>query len=414
PYPSSFPSHLRPRPGTAGRPSSSSSNSATSFYPNPNLPTTTTKQFYPPPPPHYPRAYYDGSSSPPGVPPSSAAEASPFYFAPPENKSSSSSSNSASPPAQANPRKRAFAGPDGPMHSYDELAAYSAGHQHPSHHHPSHTSNHPHQQHLDYDYGSESRPVSRRLSVMELCNEGSGAGEFVDGFLVNGERAPAVSTLGLVGGTAAMGIFDQDGRRPSPIGSVHGSVSARSERGSPPSRRVTPLPPSAHPHPHLNGGAPNGNGNGYPPPPRPHSTTFSVSSATPTHSPPLGSHHPQYATHPHQQQFGYPQQQQYSLLMSSLHPHQQHPYSPSLPTPHSATSYYTDSASSPRSASAFSPRVGGGGPMAHQQAHAFQALQAQQEGYGQGGGHAGYGGSNAGYTSHETLHGGGHGAGYVS
>ncbi|KAG6834385.1 hypothetical protein H0H93_009978, partial [Arthromyces matolae] len=67
-YPSSFPAHLRPRPGTANRPSSSSSNSATSFYPNPpmNAPTTTsTKSFYPTPPAlHYPRAYqtFDGPS----------------------------------------------------------------------------------------------------------------------------------------------------------------------------------------------------------------------------------------------------------------------------------------------------------------------------------------------------------------
>ncbi|KAG5353412.1 hypothetical protein C0989_007197, partial [Termitomyces sp. Mn162] len=273
---------------------------------------------------------------------------SPFYFAPPEQRSPS------------NPRKRALAGPDGP---YDELAPY------------------PQQ---DYDYGSESRPQSRRLSVMELCNNG----ELIDGFLASGERPAAFANA-----------------------SSPASASARSDEGrpgriSPPSRRVTP------------------NANAYPPP-RPHSTAFSVSSTSsadaspyPAHGhfaypPPHSSHaqhqpppHAQHSSHvqhqppPHAQHSSHAQHQPPPHAQHSAHaqhqppPHAQHPpYAPlhlvsamssmhyTSPAPTSASSYYP--ATSPRSASspssAFSPRSPGT-HMAHQQAQAYHALQVQQQG----------------------------------
>ncbi|KAG6916686.1 hypothetical protein DXG01_005811 [Tephrocybe rancida] len=446
-YGSSFPAHLRPRPGTANRPSSSSSNSATSFYPNPNLPTsalsstTTSKSFYPTPPAlQYPRGYgsngYDGpsdGSSPTGGAPPASSEASPFYFAPP---APADQRPAPSPPSStsSNPRKRAFAGPDGPVHSYNELSAYSTPH-HPQHPHNSQHPAHAHQ-HLDYDYGSESRPQSRRLSVMELCNDGTS--EFVDGFLVNGERptTATASALGLVGSTAALGLFDRPQERPpqqqqraSPVGSGSGRSEGGGNGGgrmSPPSRRVTPHI-NGNGAPTANGVATNGNGptngitngvgNGYAPPPRPHSTAFSVSSTSSTNSPPIGHHHPSYASpahfypqhpqqhpgHPHHAQQQQQQQQQqhqasYSTLgMMTMH----HGYSPA-PSSASASlaspTYYSPRSASVSSATSFSPRVGGGGHMAHQQAQAFQAMQAQAQaqyghhgqGYGNGNGHGGY------------------------
>ncbi|KAG6811523.1 hypothetical protein H0H92_007036 [Tricholoma furcatifolium] len=420
-----FPAHLRPRPGTAGRPSSSS-NSATSFYPNPPtnpLSTTAPKSFYSPPSLHYPRTYgsFDSDSSS-----NAQSESSPFYFAPPENpasngRSASSNSPPANHPSAGNPRKRAFGGPDGPMHPYDEYNS----------HHPPHHPSHP-----DYEYGSESRPQSRRLSVMELCNDG--AESFVNGFL-NGERptTAGASALGLVGSTtlgivaehpattaAVAAAQHQQDRRPSPTGSLAsagGASEGRQGRVTPPSRRVTP---------HINGGPPVNGGangpNGYAPPPRPHST-FSVasttSSATNPNSPSIGGYpspqtphfaYPQHlANHQqHSQHSGYGQIGLVSA-MSSLHashnphhhshshPHQQHLGAAPSPIPMSAASYYTHSPA-PRSASlsvagTFSPRSPGmGGHLAQQQAQAFQALQ-QGYGGGYGGGIGGGAGMGGGY-----------------
>ena len=67
---------------------------------------------------------------------------SPFFFQPASliNPQQSTALSSAVSPSTLNPRKRAFGGPDGP---HDDAG----------------------------DYGSESRPQSRRLSVLELCND---------------------------------------------------------------------------------------------------------------------------------------------------------------------------------------------------------------------------------------------------
>ncbi|KAG6817070.1 hypothetical protein H0H87_000249 [Tephrocybe sp. NHM501043] len=375
-----LPAHLRPRPSTANRPGSSSE-TATSFYPNPALLSTTTatsngKAMYPT---QYTRSYANHSPNGPGFDPSSSsdsgapAESSPFYFAPPAPPASSTSTTtstsspsthttSSTTPPLPNPRKRSFAGPDGPLRSYDELAGYSNGSMPSLAPGPG----------LDYDYGSESRPQSRRLTVMELCNDGT---------------APSA------------------------------------EFSAPPPASAPPI---------------NAVGVAYPqhaPPPRPHST-FSVSSAT-SHqsaSPPMGHLQSSYGHHHHQQQqqqfYGHPQhhpqqqqhqhhqqqqhqphhqqQSQYGMsLHPSHHPYAHHTHSP-LPTPTSASlppnsaaaaaSYYN---ASPRSAT-FSPRVPGGqgqgqgGHMAHQQAQAFQALQAQQASYG-----GGYGGVGVGAGGYE-------------
>jgi hypothetical protein len=92
-------------------------------------------------------------------------DSSPFYFHHPSDSNSSNLSVSSnyqhhnfSTPTNnnSNPRKRPFASPDGP---FDESFYSSRGAERPASSSGS------------YDYGSESRPQSRRLSVMELCND---------------------------------------------------------------------------------------------------------------------------------------------------------------------------------------------------------------------------------------------------
>ncbi|KAJ7118393.1 hypothetical protein C8R44DRAFT_878978 [Mycena epipterygia] len=68
-----------------------------------------------------------------------AGDDSPFSFHPPEQ-----------PVGGGNPRKRAFGGPDGPHGAHTDDGGSGGG---------------------GYEYGSDSRPASRRLSVMELCND---------------------------------------------------------------------------------------------------------------------------------------------------------------------------------------------------------------------------------------------------
>ncbi|KAF8061869.1 hypothetical protein FPV67DRAFT_300117 [Lyophyllum atratum] len=454
-----FPAHLRPRPSTATRPSSSSS--ATSFYPTPAL--NTSKSFYGGGVPalHYQRAYSDlpppqgppagyessdavsstASTSPTGAHP----QDSPFYFQAPDPHQQH---HRTTPPAPHNPRKRAFASPDGPLHSYEELAAYA--HPQPPHHHPQQHQQHqqhqhPHPQQQDYDYGSESRPQSRRLSVMELCNDATGVDPntvFGPEFLLEGRGRPiTASGLGIVGNTGALSIFDRGSgsplgqgqgqgqvqRRVSPAGS-RGSGGGRSRtsqeggmsngstgpgRVSPPSRRVTPAQNGYATHPH-------------PPPPRPHSTAYSVSSSTTSNSPPGGAHphHLQqqqqqnayaYAAHQHQQQQA--QAQSYAAAALNLNltsgmnlgmyaasptSGASTPASAPFATAPSSHDRYQGNGGTPSSTPPVSP-MHGHAHMAHQQAQSFQALQQQQAYAGAGTGgqgyYEGYPGAGQGYAA---------------
>lgn len=87
---------------------------------------------------------------------SPGSDPSPFFFNPPVNSAIPFTSTS---PSSINPRKRAFGGPDGPAED-----APSARNDRPS------SSAGLLNEH-SYEYGSESRPQSRRLTVMELCND---------------------------------------------------------------------------------------------------------------------------------------------------------------------------------------------------------------------------------------------------
>ncbi|PPQ98239.1 hypothetical protein CVT26_003410 [Gymnopilus dilepis] len=86
-------------------------------------------------------------------PVSPSHDPSPFYFSPPDPAPAATTTATA-----ANPRKRPFGGPDGPHDDRVQVLRE-----------PVPPSAHPGE--LSYEYGSESRPQSRRLSVMELCND---------------------------------------------------------------------------------------------------------------------------------------------------------------------------------------------------------------------------------------------------
>ena len=94
--------------------------------------------------------------------PSPGNDPSPFFFnppVPPPTAAATTTTGSSPVPVNNNPRKRPFGGPDGPSDDSNQLRAdrptSSAG---------------PFGE-LNYEYGTESRPQSRRLTVMELCND---------------------------------------------------------------------------------------------------------------------------------------------------------------------------------------------------------------------------------------------------
>ncbi|KAJ6566039.1 hypothetical protein B0H19DRAFT_1136770 [Mycena capillaripes] len=129
-----------------------------------------------------------------------AADDSPFSFHPPEQPAASSffSFNVGGGPAGGgNPRKRALGGPDGP---------YGA---------------HPDDGDGGYEYGSESRPQSRRFSVMELCNDdvgeqqrpassSVGLSSILRGGSAERERERPTTTSGLISRASALVLHDRD------------------------------------------------------------------------------------------------------------------------------------------------------------------------------------------------------------
>ena len=125
---------------------------------------TPTSGFHP--------SFHLDTPPPPGDVPMSPQphDSSPFYFHPPNDTNPPNPSLShyhqhpsppPPPPPLSNSRKRPFAGPDGPN---DESSYSLRGPERP----PSSTA----ATTTPYEYGSESRPQSRRLTVMELCNDG--------------------------------------------------------------------------------------------------------------------------------------------------------------------------------------------------------------------------------------------------
>ncbi|EKM83329.1 hypothetical protein AGABI1DRAFT_125783 [Agaricus bisporus var. burnettii JB137-S8] len=119
-----------------------------------------------------------GSSCDPEPSSPGGNDASPFFFSPP---SVDPAPAAASPPTVLNPRKRRADDDAPPPASRDST--------------------------YDYEYGSESRPQSRRLSVMELCNDDAGV-------LLPSTRSAESrpTTSGLVSSASALALVD----RPSP------------------------------------------------------------------------------------------------------------------------------------------------------------------------------------------------------
>ncbi|KXN87054.1 Biofilm and cell wall regulator 1 [Leucoagaricus sp. SymC.cos] len=164
-------------------------------------------------------------------PPSPGNDASPFFFSPPSIDPPVASTTATS-PASINARKRPFPGSDGP---YDDPTSSreSASQQ---------------QQQHDYEYGSESRPQSRRLSVMELCNDSDdnpSSGSPVT-FLLSSSTRPAAAesrptTSGLISSASALALVD----RPSP---------------TLPSPSIQPRPSSQYPTTNSRGNGSSGNG----------------------------------------------------------------------------------------------------------------------------------------------------------
>ncbi|KAJ7441576.1 hypothetical protein FB451DRAFT_1377239 [Mycena latifolia] len=123
------------------------------------------------------------------------ADDSPFSFHPPE------------PPAASafgfggNPRKRAFGGPDGPYGAHPDDDGSGGG---------------------GAEYGSDSRPASRRLSVMELCNDDAaerptsavGVSALRGGSAERErEQQRPTTTNGLVSRASALVLHDRDQQR---------------------------------------------------------------------------------------------------------------------------------------------------------------------------------------------------------
>ncbi|KAL9714582.1 Up in starvation [Leucoagaricus gongylophorus] len=115
-------------------------------------------------------------------PPSPGNDASPFFFSPPGLDPPPTS------PTSLNPRRRPLPGSDG---SYDDS-----------------TRDLPH----DGDGSSQSRPHSRRLSVMELCNDTHDHGRS-PAFLPSRVESRPTTTSGLVSSASALALAD----RSSPV-----------------------------------------------------------------------------------------------------------------------------------------------------------------------------------------------------
>lgn len=210
PFPT--PSHLRRpgtgsnRPGTAPassplyHPSISPGAGATaakpSYYGGPGLVSSRGEQLQL----HYGRAYAADLGAGPGGYDSSptgpeSSDASPFFFQPPDT--------SASPPLLHNAAR-----------PYPPPPTSSGG--------------------GEYDYGSDSRPQSRRLSVMELCNDdrhGASAGVSAGAFLLSGPGGTGASRPNTSSSAlAALALNDRE-RSPPSASSSPSTISPRAGAG---------------------------------------------------------------------------------------------------------------------------------------------------------------------------------------
>ena len=177
--------------------------------------------------------------------PTTGSYDSPFSFHPPALTESSTYGGSVE-PSPGNPRKRPFSGIDGPQDEGPRREPNSglsgSG---------------------EYEYGSESRPQSRRLTVLELCNDADADGG-VRSFLPStaGSASRPTTASGLISSASALALVDRTpvsghallpGAQPtaaaatasaaSPSGT--GPTAFAGGRVSPALRRDTPSPSAA-------------------------------------------------------------------------------------------------------------------------------------------------------------------------
>ncbi|KAF8437609.1 hypothetical protein L210DRAFT_3546507 [Boletus edulis BED1] len=124
--------------------------------------------------------------------PTTASYDSPFSFHPPALSESATYGGSIE-PSPANPRKRPFPGIDGPQDEgprREPITGVSGS--------------------SEYEYGSESRPQSRRLSVLELCNDADADGG-VRSFLpaTAGSASRPTTSSGLCSSASALALIDR-------------------------------------------------------------------------------------------------------------------------------------------------------------------------------------------------------------
>ncbi|KAF8555450.1 hypothetical protein OG21DRAFT_1410855 [Imleria badia] len=133
---------------------------------------------------------FEAADSPPS--PTAGSYDSPFSFHPPALSESAGYGGSVE-PSPSNPRKRPFSGIDGPQ---DEGPRREPNSGIPGS--------------SEYEYGTESRPQSRRLTVLELCNDADADGG-VRAFLPSavGTASRPTTSSGLVSSASALALVDR-------------------------------------------------------------------------------------------------------------------------------------------------------------------------------------------------------------
>ncbi|EKM56227.1 uncharacterized protein PHACADRAFT_122474 [Phanerochaete carnosa HHB-10118-sp] len=144
---------------------------------------------------------------------------SPFSFHAPASSTPSSATFPSererdAPPAVSNPRKRPYAGSDDDEHdggggerSDDRYGSY----REPRDVRPYSSGRRPGTS--GYEYGSESRPQSRRLSVMELCNDADAEPAARPALSLSGGASRPTTSSGIITGAQQLALYD---RTPSP------------------------------------------------------------------------------------------------------------------------------------------------------------------------------------------------------
>ncbi|KAH7890196.1 hypothetical protein F5I97DRAFT_1801613 [Phlebopus sp. FC_14] len=255
-------------------------------------------------------AYHSASYDP--EPSSPSAYDSPFSFHPPALAESTSGGSFASSPSN-NPRKRPFSGVDNSPDEGPRREQSSNGLSGPG----------------EYDYGSESRPQSRRLSVLELCND-SDADAGVRTFLsaTTGSTSRPTTSSGLVSSASALALTDRSPVSGYPL--LAGAQPAAAPAAPPTTAAATATAPSGTAQSFGGGRISPAFRRDAPSPPTPGSTANHV----------LSAHRGAFSSSPLSDTSRSPRLQPtsaaFAAVARSVHVHS-HPSSPSTSSSHTAT-----------------------------------------------------------------------------